>query len=123
MPLTRSDGAFDWAGLFRFPRELSPHHEHPIRIEEFMDGDVLVIRAELPDIDVASDVSVSVHGHVLRLRAERRPRHRPAGGGEFRTEFAYGPYGRSLTLPPEAAGERFELDYAGGILEIRVPCS
>jgi HSP20 family molecular chaperone IbpA len=41
------------------------------KVEEFRDGDELVVRVELPDVDPDKDVELTVEDGVLTLRAER----------------------------------------------------
>ena len=52
-----------------------------MRVEEFVDGDELVIRAEMPGIDPDNDVQVHVRNHLLELRAERKQETKPRGEG------------------------------------------
>src|SRR6266540_2332248 len=84
----------DWPELFAslgafrgMPAELM------IGIEEFMEGDTLVIRAELPGIDPAKDLELTID---------------------------YGVFTRSLPLPAGADGKDIDASYTAGIVEIRV---
>ena len=43
-----------------------------IRVEEMVDGNTLVVRAELPGIDPEKDVDVTVTDGVLSIKAERQ---------------------------------------------------
>jgi HSP20 family protein len=47
-----------------------------IKVEEFIDGDHLVIRAELPGVDPDRDIDVLVDSGVLTIAAERQERNR-----------------------------------------------
>lgn len=94
---------------------------HPMRVEEYVEGDTCVIRAELPGIDPEKDVEISVADGVLHFRAERRERtdeDRPHG---FRSEFRYGSLARSIRLPEGASEADVKATYKDGILEVRVP--
>lgn len=44
----------------------------PIRVEEFVDGNSLVVRAEMPRIDPDKDVEITIDDGYLRIRAERQ---------------------------------------------------
>lgn len=94
---------------------------HAIRLEELIEDDTCVIRAELPGIDPEKDVEISVADGILHLRAEReehREEKQPAG---YRTEFHYGRLSRSIRLPEGATEADVTASYKDGILEVRVP--
>ena len=92
-----------------------------MRLEEFVDGDTLVVRAELPGIDPDKDVEVTVGDGALHVRAERQEKseHRDKEG--YRSEFRYGSFERSITLPSGTKDEDVKASYENGILEVRVP--
>jgi HSP20 family protein len=92
---------------------------HPIRIEDTLENDRYVLRAELPGIDPAKDVDVSVENGVLSVSAERQERTTEKG----RSEFRYGSFRRRVTLPQGAQEEAVQASYKDGILEIAVPIS
>src|SRR5947207_10886524 len=76
---------------------LRPYLGQPIRIEDFVEGDHYLVRAELAGIDPEKDVEVTVGSGYLTIRAERHDRTE----GKHRTEFRYGSFTRSLPLPGE----------------------
>lgn len=92
-----------------------------MKIEEFVDGETCVIRAELPGIDPEKDVEITVADGVLHIHAERSEgtqEDRPDG---YRSEFHYGSLARSLRLPDGATEADVTATYKDGILEVRVP--
>jgi HSP20 family protein len=94
---------------------------HLMRLEEFIDGDTCVIRAELPGIDPEKDVEISVSDgvlHVSATREERSEEERPDG---YRSEFHYGRLARNIRLPEGATEADVTATYKDGILEVRVP--
>jgi HSP20 family protein len=93
-----------------------------LRVEEFTEGDELVIRAEMPGIDPEKDVQVHLRNHRLELRAERRQEETSEQKGVRRSEFHYGSFSRVITLPPDATESDVHATYKDGILEVRVPC-
>ncbi len=106
-------GGEDWPDL--------PVDAKPMRVEEFLEGDTYVIRAELPGIDPETDVDISVADGILHLAASREERseeERPEG---YRTEFHYGSLVRRIRLPEGASADDITASYADGILEVRVP--
>ncbi|MCW8376124.1 Hsp20/alpha crystallin family protein [Streptomyces justiciae] len=90
---------------------------HGIRIEEHLADETYVLRAELPGIDPAQDVEITVTEGVLTLRAERGEETKE----KHRTEFCYGTFTRSVRLPAGAKGEAATAEYKDGVLTITVP--
>jgi HSP20 family protein len=85
-----------------------------IRIEEHVEGDRYVLRAEVPGVDPAKDVEVSLTDGELRLRVERKETHTEKG----RSEFHYGSFYRAILLPVGTKEDTLTATYADGILEI-----
>ena len=108
---------------FDSPLEVSSSGAMAMRLEEFVDGDMLVVKAELPGLDPEKDVEITVADGVLTLSAERREEitEGEAGKSGYRSEFRYGSYRRSLTLPAGATADDVKASYADGILEVRIP--
>lgn len=98
------------------------HEGEPIRIEESVDDDGLTIRCELPGLDPDEDVEVTVDNGRLTISAERRQETREEEDeGRVRSEFRYGSYRRTISLPPGAHSDAITATYDDGILAIRVP--
>ena len=108
----------NWSRLLDFDLEPSGF----LRVEEYTEGDTLVIRAEIPDINPDQDVDVSMTDHTLRIHAQREEKSERRSKGEYRTEFRYGSFDRDIPLPVTAKKENISAHYANGILEVRVPC-
>ena len=92
-----------------------------MRVEEVRDGDVLVVRVEMPGMDPDKDVQIDVTDHALQIRAQRRQESRTEEKGGYRSEFRYGSFARTLTLPPGIDESDVTASYKDGILEVRVP--
>jgi HSP20 family protein len=113
----------DWP-RFRFLPELRRSFMEglePLRVEEFTEGDQLVVRAEMPGIDPEKDVEITVSDHTLQLRAERREEKKTEEKGRYRSEFQYGSFSRRVELPVGATDKDVKASYKDGILEVRVP--
>jgi HSP20 family protein len=95
---------------------LRPYLAQPIRIEDFVEGDHYMIRAELAGIDPEKDVEVTVAASYLTIRAERHDKTE----GKHRTEFRYGSFSRSLPLPGNANPDDIKVTYDHGILTVAV---
>ena len=125
-PLRRVDSWFDqWPSLFarRFP-DLLAHPMatmEPMRVEEFVDGDECVIRLEAPGVDIDSDVDITVENDRLTVSAKRERREESSDDDGFRSEFQYGTFRRTMTLPVGTDADDIAATYEDGIVEIRVP--
>ena len=95
---------------------LRPYLGQPIRIEEYVEGDHYLIRAELAGIDPEKDVEIMVGSGYLTIRAERSDKIQ----GKHRSEFRYGSFSRTLTLPVNADEGAVTASYHDGILTISV---
>jgi HSP20 family protein len=95
---------------------LRPYMGQPIKVEEFVEGDHYMIRAELAGIDPAKDVEVTVGSGCLTIHAERTDKTE----GKHRSEFRYGSFTRSLMLPANADEDAVTASYHDGILAISV---
>jgi HSP20 family protein len=95
--------------------------EDDMRVEEFVDDDKLVVRAELPGIDPDRDIEIDVRDHTLRIRADRRQEVHDAEGGRYHSEFHYGSFTRMVPLASSVSEKDVKASYRDGILEVRVP--
>lgn len=92
--------------------------EHVIRIEESVKDDVYKVRAELPGFDPDKDIHVTAENGLLSISATRETRKK----GEGHSEFSYGSFNRTRTLPAGANADKISATYQDGILEVSVPC-
>ncbi|MGF6885139.1 HSP20 family protein [Nocardia sp. GAS34] len=90
---------------------------HMLRVEESIDEGHYVVRAEVPGIDPVKDLEVSVHSGLLTIKAERSETAEEKG----RSEFSYGAFERTVSLPEGAKDEGIDASYAKGILTVSVP--
>ncbi|MCO4239691.1 Hsp20/alpha crystallin family protein [Pseudarthrobacter sp. MDT3-26] len=93
----------------------------PIRVEELVDGQTLVVRAEMPGVDPDKDVEITLDDGYLRIRAERQEKEEHKDKGRFRSEFRYGSFSRSIPLPDGVKEEDIKATYTNGVLEVRTP--
>jgi HSP20 family protein len=90
-----------------------------LRIEQYRDGNTLVIRTDLPGIDPEQDVDITVTGDTLQIDARREePGYKDQAG--YRSELRYGEFSRSIPLPRGAYPDEIEATYRDGVLEVRV---
>jgi HSP20 family molecular chaperone IbpA len=103
--------------LSRFDLEPGMGLSSSVRVEDYVEGDTYVLRAELPGIDPDKDVEITVDRDVLTISGERREEVKERN----RQELHYGSFMRSITLPGDAREKDISASYADGVLEVRVP--
>ncbi|GGX79829.1 Hsp20/alpha crystallin family protein [Streptomyces anandii] len=86
-----------------------------VRIEDYLEDDRYVMRAELPGMS-PEDIDVLISDGVLTVRAERTERDVDRNHSEFR----YGEMSRSVTLPPGADEDDVKAEYTDGVLTVSV---
>jgi HSP20 family protein len=113
-PRTVLPNVVDW---FEAPFvTLRPYLAQPIRIEDCVEDDRYLIRAELPGIDPEKELDVTVGPGYLTIRAERSDKTE----GKHHSEFWYGSSSRTLALPADADENAVTASYRDGILSISV---
>ncbi|HYB38233.1 MAG TPA: Hsp20/alpha crystallin family protein [Mycobacterium sp.] len=101
------------------PARLSLRQNHFIRIEDQMEDGRYVVHAEIPGIDPAKDVDITMCDGRLTIKAERTVKSESKG----RSEFCYGSFVRSVTLPPGINEDDVTATYDKGILTVSVGVS
>ena len=105
---------FAWLeGPFVSPR---PVAAQAMRMEEHVAGGRYVVRAELPGVDPAKDMEVSVAKGILTIRAERYEERQ----GQHRSELRYGTFIRHISLPVTADASDIKATYHWGILQVSI---
>jgi HSP20 family protein len=112
-----------WPETFRnLPFGSMPFGTDMFRMEQLTEDDgTMVVRAEMPGMDPAEDVEISIDGRLMTISAEREERHQADETNGYLTEFQYGSFSRSVQLPVGARTDDVVATYRDGILEVRVP--
>lgn len=108
-----------FAGITPFASLRPIFERNLMRIEDEVTEDHYELRAEIPGIDPANDVQITVADGQLTVKAERSER----ADATARSEFSYGSFLRTVTLPAEADEDNITAGYERGILTVRVPLS
>jgi HSP20 family molecular chaperone IbpA len=95
---------------------LRPYLAQPIRVEEYTADGRYIVKAELAGLNPAKEAEVTVGAGYLTIRAERHD----TVEGPHRSEFRYGVFSRTLSLPADANPDDVTADYADGILTVTV---
>ncbi len=90
-----------------------------MRLEDEMKDGRYVVRAEIPGVDPAKDIEVTVRDGQLTVKAERSEKKDFDG----RSEFSYGSFVRTVSLPAGADEDNIEATYDKGILTVSVAIS
>ena len=118
-PISPLTELFDWYNSGGWPEIADwPHGgAHTLRIEDRLEQDRYVVRAEIPGVNPDKDVQITVGDGVLTISAERHEEVKEKGHSESR----YGSFLRRVSLPPGSKEEQLEARYHDGILEVTVP--
>jgi len=108
---------FDWVDqfppLFAARSLISPHL---IRVEDKIEDNHYVIRAEMPGLDPDKDVKITVEENTLVIDAERTEEK----SDKNRSEFQYGAFRRAMALPAGAKVDDIKATYTDGILTVTI---
>ena len=90
-------------------------------VEVVRDAEDVVVRVELPGVDVERDVAIEVERGKLAISGERRDaRSEAAAEGVLVRELRYGQFRREFALPAGVSPEQVEATYDAGMLDVRV---
>ena len=110
----RRSGPRDLLDWFDFPGIPWLRRSYPIKIEEFVDGNRFVVRAEMPGLDPEKNLGITVGHGMLRIHAERHEEIHD----QYHSELWYGDFERALALPEGAKEDTVTARYTNGMLEV-----
>jgi HSP20 family molecular chaperone IbpA len=87
------------------------------RLEDSVEDQTYVIRAEIPGVDPEKDLDIHVEGDLLVVKGE----HREETQDEQRREVTYGAFERTVRLPGGVEPGEVSATYKDGVLEVRAP--
>jgi HSP20 family molecular chaperone IbpA len=90
-----------------------------MRLEDEMKDGRYEVRAEIPGVDPAKDIDITVRDGQLTIKAERTEKKEFDG----RSEFSYGSFVRTVSLPVGANEDDIKATYDRGILTVSVGIS
>lgn len=92
-----------------------------LRVEEYREDGTMVVKAEVPGIDPEKDVDITLVGNELQIdvRHEEKNEHKDKRG--YRSEFRYGTFSRTVTIPGPVEEKDIQASYNDGVLEVRIP--
>jgi HSP20 family protein len=122
MPVVRWEPFQDAASLNRLYRMFGSALERNwMPAVEILDTpQAIVLRVELAGVQ-PEDVRIELDDDVLVIRGERRQEEALDKEQYQSTEWHYGAFQRSITLPRSVKREAIEATYENGVVELRVP--
>jgi HSP20 family protein len=93
---------------------------HPPAIESFIDGDRLVVRADLPGVE-PKDVELRVDGNILTISGSRSVASEDREHDFVHREIRYGNFERAISIPKGVQREQISAAYRNGVLELTIP--
>jgi HSP20 family protein len=87
-----------------------------MRLEDEMKDGRYEVRAEIPGVDPAKDIDITMRDGQLTIKAERSEKKEFDG----RSEFCYGSFVRTVSLPAGADEDDVKATYDNGILTVSV---
>jgi len=94
--------------------------EGSLAVDMYETDDSVVLKTAVPGVK-AEDISVSVTGDTLTIKAESKEEEEVKRENYLRRERRFGSYCRSVTLPGGLEAENAEADYSDGILTLTLP--
>lgn len=91
-----------------------------LKLEEYQEDGTLVLRAEVPGVDPAKDLEVTLADGVLRVHAHREEKAEHKSKQGYRSEFRYGDLTRTVRLPEGVSEDDVKATYEEGLLEIHI---
>jgi len=107
-----------WVPRIKFP-DLT---EVSTSVDMFEEGDVLVIKAEIPGMK-KEEISIDFAGDVVTISGEKKSEEKTQRKDYYRVERSFGSFTRKLHLPVEIQVEKATATFKDGVLEVRMPKS
>jgi HSP20 family protein len=91
-----------------------------LAVDMYETDDNVVLKTAIPGVK-AEDISVSVTGDTLTIKAESKEEEEVKRENYLRRERRFGSYCRSVTLPGGLEADKADADYNDGILTLTLP--
>lgn len=87
----------------------------------FREDGELIVRAELPGIDIEKDLNIDVEENVLHIRGEKSEEKEIKEEHRYMRECQYGTFQRDVVLPQGVDPDSIRATYEDGVLMVRMP--
>ncbi len=102
-----------------WPQLVTPSSGVPL-IESFVEGDKLIVRADLPGVD-AKNVDITIANDMLTVSGSRHDEREEHKRNYSLREVSYGSFERSISVPRGLKAEDVKAKYSNGVLELTMP--
>lgn len=89
-------------------------------VDIYEDGNQLVLKADLPDIE-EKELDIRVENNLLFIRGERKFEKKVSEENYLRFERSFGTFSRSFSLPNTVDTEKISAEYRNGVLTVTLP--
>ncbi len=89
-------------------------------VDIFEQSNNMYVRTEIPGIDEKA-IELKVDGHILTIKAERKPEPEDSGYTYHQVESSYGTFTRSFELPDSIDLDKISASAKNGVLLVTVP--
>jgi HSP20 family protein len=114
-------GVFDAVPASWTRESVAPEAEWQPAVEMFENGQEVVVRATLPNID-PHQVDITITNETVTLKGSRN-REEQKDCTYYLRELLYGRFLRTVPLPTEVKAAEATASYSDGVLEVRLPKS
>lgn len=87
----------------------------------FREGGELIVRAELPGIDLETGLAIDVEDNVLHIKGEKKEEREVEEDDRYVKECHYGSFRRDILLPDGVEIDTIKATYENGVLMVRMP--
>ncbi|NES85943.1 MAG: Hsp20/alpha crystallin family protein, partial [Moorea sp. SIO2B7] len=89
-------------------------------VELLDNNESLILKASLPGIE-AKDLDISVTRESVKIAGENHYENKSQENGYYHSEFHYGKFKRTISLPVPVQNDKVEAEYKNGILTLTLP--
>jgi HSP20 family protein len=107
-------------GMVRAPAPLAAWAPGGMAVDVYETDESVVVTTAIPGVN-ADDISVSVTGDTLTIKAETKEDSEIKRENYLRRERRFGSSCRSVTLPGGLEADKAEADYSDGVLTLTFP--
>lgn len=112
----------DWESMFRFPRLFPEGRDFEFRpsLDATRTDGELLIKTELPGIDPAKDVEITLDEDFLMIKGEKTAEKEVKEEDRYVHERHYGKFMRRIPVPEGVSADKISASYKDGVLTVKI---